>query len=96
MNMLPPPMARFEQAFFRLLEKLMVALLAGMVAMVFGNVLLRWVANAGILVSEEMSRFFFVWLTFIGAALGVRRGIHFAVHLIIDRFPPALRRPAPR
>src|SRR5262247_2489074 len=32
------------------------------------------------------------WMSFIGAALGVRRGIHFAVHLVIDRFPVRLRR----
>ena len=41
---------------------------------------------------EEVGEWSLAWLTFIGAALGVRRGIHFAVHLVIDRFPPALRR----
>ena len=41
---------------------------------------------------EEVGEWSLTWLTFIGAALGVRRGIHFAVHLIIERFPPALRR----
>lgn len=85
MNMLPPSMARFELSFFKLLEKVMVALLAGMVAMVFGNVLLRWVANAGILVSEEMSRFFFVWLTFIGAVVVMREHSHLGVDAFVAR-----------
>ena len=31
-------------------------------------------------------------MSFIGAALGIRRGIHFAVHLVLDRMPRALRR----
>ena len=41
---------------------------------------------------EEVGEWSLAWLTFIGAALGVRRGIHFSVHLVIDRFPPALRK----
>jgi TRAP-type C4-dicarboxylate transport system permease small subunit len=31
-------------------------------------------------------------LTFIGAAIGIRRGTHFAVHILTDRLPPPLRR----
>jgi TRAP-type C4-dicarboxylate transport system permease small subunit len=41
---------------------------------------------------EEVGEWSLAWLTFIGAALGVRRGIHFSVHLVIDRFPPTLRK----
>ena len=41
---------------------------------------------------EEDGEWSLAWMSFIGAALGVRRGIHFAVHLVIDRFPVALRR----
>jgi len=70
---------RIENGFFRFLEFLLVALLAGMVVMVFGNVLMRWFANSGILISEEMSRFFFVWLTFIGAVVVARENAHLGV-----------------
>ena len=44
--------------------------------MVFGNVVLRYAFNSGIAVSEELSRFFFVWLTFIGAIVAMRDGAH--------------------
>ena len=30
-------------------------------------------------------------MSFIGAAIGVRRGIHFSVHMVIDRFPERIR-----
>ena len=41
---------------------LLVLLLAGMVVMVFGNVVLRYGFNSGAeLFSEEMSRYMFVW-----------------------------------
>ncbi len=41
---------------------------------------------------EEVGEYALAWMTFIGAAIGIQRGTHFAVHLVIDRFPPALRR----
>lgn len=74
-----------ERGFFKLLEAILVALLASMVAMVFGNVLLRWFANSGLDVSEELSRFFFVWLTFIGAVVVMRENAHLGVDALVGR-----------
>jgi hypothetical protein len=43
-----------------------------MVILVLGNVVLRYGFNLGITVSEEISRWLFVWLTFLGATLAMR------------------------
>lgn len=43
-----------------------------MVVMVFGNVVLRYAFNSGIAISEEVSRWLFVWITFLGAIVAVR------------------------
>ncbi len=52
---------------------LLIALaLAVMVVMVFGNVVLRYAFNSGIAISEEVSRWLFVWITFLGAIVAVR------------------------
>jgi TRAP-type C4-dicarboxylate transport system permease small subunit len=72
--------------FFRALEIVLVALLAGMVLMVFGNVVLRYAFNTGIVISEEMSRYFFVWLTFIGAVVTFRENAHLGVETLVQRF----------
>ena len=74
-----------ERGFFKALEAVLVFLLASMVAMVFGNVLLRWFANSGLDVSEELSRFFFVWLTFIGAVVVMRENAHLGVDALVGR-----------
>ncbi len=74
-----------EDFFFSGLEKILVILLAGMVAMVFGNVMMRWTINSGLDVSEEMSRFFFVWLTFIGAVVVTREHAHLGVDALVGR-----------
>lgn len=70
----------------RALEFLLVILLAGMAIMVFGNVVLRYGFNSGILVSEELSRYFFVWLTFIGAVVTFRENAHLGVESLVQRF----------
>ena len=85
MNMLPGALAGVEAAFFRFLERVMVFLLAAMALMVFGNVVLRWTVNSGIDVSEELSRYFFVWLTFIGAVVVFREHLHLGVDALVGR-----------
>lgn len=71
--------------FFKGVEAVLAALLLGMVVMVFGNVVLRYFFNSGIVVSEELSRFFFVWLTFIGAVVTMREGGHLGLDNIVER-----------
>jgi TRAP-type transport system small permease protein len=80
--------ARVETMVVRLIEAVLVALLAGMVAMVFTNVVLRYGFNTGINFSEEMSRYFFVWLTFIGAVLTFREHGHIGVETFVRLLGP--------
>lgn len=70
----------------RLIEVALVGLLAGMVLMVFINVVLRYGFNSGINFSEEMSRYFFVWLTFIGAVLTFNENAHIGVETMVRLF----------
>ena len=67
-------------------EALMVVLLAGMAVMVFVNVVLRYGFNTGINFSEEAARYFFVWLTFIGAVITFRENGHLGVETLVRRF----------
>jgi len=70
---------------FKAVEAVLAALLLGMVLMVFGNVVLRYAFNSGIAVSEELSRFFFVWLTFIGAIVAMHDGTHLGMDNIVSK-----------
>ena len=80
--------AQLEMALVRATEVVLVALLAGMAAMVFTNVVLRYGFNSGINFSEEMSRYFFVWLTFIGAVLAFREHGHIGVETMVRMLGP--------
>jgi TRAP-type transport system small permease protein len=76
-------------AYCRLLEVLLVALLVAMVAMVFGNVVLRYGFNSGITFSEELSRWAFVWMTFLGAIVALKENGHLGTDMLVGRLGPA-------
>ncbi len=40
---------------------------------------------------DEIARASFVWLTLLGAAVGVKRHAHFRLHIVVDRLSPRLR-----
>ena len=69
--------------FFKLLELLIVVSMVAMVIMVFGNVVLRYGFNSGIDVSDEMSRYCFIWLTYIGAMVAMREKGHLGVDTLV-------------
>lgn len=85
-------MTRWLNGYARLLEGAVVALLALMVMLVFGNVVLRYGFNSGITVSEELSRWLFVWLTFLGAVIGLHERAHLGTDLLLSRLPPVGQR----
>ncbi len=81
-----PLMTRAIEIIVRVIEFVLAALLLGMVVMVATNVVLRYGFNSGLTFSEEMSRYFFVWLTFIGAVLAFRDHGHIGVETIVRLF----------
>ncbi len=69
------------------LEFLIALALAIMVVLVFGNVVLRYGFNSGITVSEEVSRWLFIWSTFLGAIVALREHGHLGVDMVVGRLP---------
>jgi TRAP-type transport system small permease protein len=73
----------------RAIDLLIAAALAVMVVLVFGNVVLRYAFNSGIAVSEEVSRWLFVWLCFMGAVVALKEGGHLGTDMLVSRLPVA-------
>lgn len=77
---------------FRAIEAILVLALFAMVCLVFGNVVLRYGFDSGILISEEISRVLFIWVTFLGGVLVMREGGHLGVDLVTTLLPQAGKR----
>ncbi|ODS55818.1 MAG: C4-dicarboxylate ABC transporter permease [Acidovorax sp. SCN 65-108] len=78
---------RVLRGYTRVLDVLSGLCLAVMVVLVFGNVVLRYTFNSGITVSEELSRWLFVWLTFMGAVVALREHGHLGTDALVSRLP---------
>jgi TRAP-type transport system small permease protein len=78
-------------AVFSALEKLVMTILALMVLLVFTNVVLRYGFNSGITLSDELSRFLFVWLIFVGAFLTMRDNAHLGVNGAVKNLPAPMK-----
>lgn len=81
-------MTRFFDITCKAIEYLIAAFMACMVVLVFGNVLLRYGFNSGITLSEELSRWLFVWMTFLGALVALRSHEHLGTDMLVGRLGP--------
>jgi len=75
------------KGFDRLLEVVLVLCMVVMFIFVFINVVLRLGFNSGIDISEELPRFAFVWMCFIGGVVGMRRHSHLGVDMVVAALP---------
>ena len=71
------------------LSYLIAAMLAAMVVLVFGNVFMRYAFNSGFTLSEELSRWLFVWVTFMGAVVALRSKSHLGTDMLVGKLGPA-------
>ncbi|QIM61903.1 C4-dicarboxylate ABC transporter permease [Pasteurellaceae bacterium Orientalotternb1] len=74
------------------LEMLVVIILASMSCLVFLNVVLRYGFNSSINVTEEVSRYLFVWLAFLGAILAFSENQHVSVTMLTSKLTEKKRK----
>ncbi len=72
----------------RIIETLLIGGFVGMLALIFGNVVLRYGFDSGIIMAEEVSRMLFVWLTFGGAYLVACEGGHLGMSSVTGSLGP--------
>ncbi|HDL5181954.1 TPA: TRAP transporter small permease [Mannheimia haemolytica] len=84
-------MKALAQLVGKLLEILVVVILSAMSILVFVNVVLRYGFNSSISVTEEVSRYMFVWLAFLGAVLAFSENQHVKVTMLTDKLSPTAR-----
>ena len=60
--------------------------------LLFTNVVLRYVFDTGITWVLEVVQYMFAWVVLIGAAHGVKMGIHLGIDLMVEKLSPTWRR----
>ncbi|GEN36341.1 TRAP transporter small permease [Aneurinibacillus danicus] len=87
-------MQKVGKTFSTILNIAIALSLALMAILVFGNVVLRYAFNSGITWSEEMSRFLFVWMVFLGAIAALKDNMHLGMDIVINFLPKAAKKAA--
>ena len=85
-------MGRFLSLYWRLLagigavERIVgILLIAGIVLIIFGHVISRYVFNNPVAWAEEVATVFFIWAVFIGASLGLKYKRHIVIEVFAGR-----------
>jgi TRAP-type C4-dicarboxylate transport system, small permease component len=76
-----------------LFKWLSILTLGGMTVAIFIQVIARYLLRSSLAWSEELSRFLFIWMTFVAAYVGARQGKHIGVEALqnaLTRVPSIL------
>ena len=80
------------QVVFKLMDRtvnwLLALLMTAMTVVMTAQVWYRFVLNDPLTWSEELGRYLFVWISFLGAAAGVRYQMHLGIDLLRKVLPP--------
>lgn len=77
---------------FRVIDMILVMVLAALVVLIFTNVVLRYGFDSGISVTDEVARMMFVWIAFLGAVCVAHRNGHLGVDLVTSLLPASGKR----
>jgi C4-dicarboxylate transporter DctQ subunit len=67
-------------------------LMAAMTLIVFLGVVLRYGLNYPLGWTDEAAKICFTWIVFLGGVIGVRRGIHISINIVVKYLPLAPRK----
>lgn len=85
-------MTHLMRALDWMLDRVTLVLLTVLLLVVGGQIFSRYVLNHSLFWSEELARYLFIYLVFLGAAIVLRRDGHIQVSFFVEQLPPGLRR----
>lgn len=77
-----------------LVEFVLVGLMLALCVDIFLGVFSRYVVGRTMPWYDEVARYLFIWMVFVGAAVAVRRRAHFGVNVLVARWSAAGQRAA--
>ena len=76
-----------------LFEKFVITIgLATATLLLFTNVVLRYIFESGLTWALEAVQYLFAWVVLVGAAHGVKAGIHLGIDVLVEKFSVRVQR----
>jgi TRAP-type C4-dicarboxylate transport system permease small subunit len=92
MDALVQKLARLDNALAKGEGWTLISLVVLMTFVVLLQVIYRYLLKQPLYWSEELARYLFVWISILGAALGLRRRVHFGMDFFFKMLPIRWRR----
>ena len=92
-NVEPPkgPSGKFISRIGKLPDFILIVLMAVILLDLVAGTVSRYLGRHSFTWTEELGTFCFLWVTFIGSAVGVMKGSHFVIPVFVERMPPMTR-----
>jgi TRAP-type C4-dicarboxylate transport system permease small subunit len=84
--------SRLVEAIDRLSQAVVACLVGIMVTVVFAQVIFRYALVRPIFWADELSRYLFVWIAFVGAVVAMGSHLHYGFDYVMERCPFSVRR----
>jgi TRAP-type C4-dicarboxylate transport system permease small subunit len=84
-------MSPIRKFFANIVEVIAAILVVALAVVVFLQVFNRFVLKTPLAWSEDLAMLLFQWISFLGAAIGVKRMRHFGIELVVKMFPERIR-----
>ncbi|MCJ7783149.1 MAG: TRAP transporter small permease [Desulfobacterales bacterium] len=81
-----------KKFFGNIVEVTAATLVVALAIIVFLQVFNRFVLKTPLAWSEDLAMLLFQWVSFLGAAIGVKRWRHFGIELVVKMLPEKMRR----
>lgn len=84
-------LGKLNNTLFGITRKASILMFVGMVALSILQVICRYVLKVSLSFTEELARFFFIWVTFLGTAMAMKKGQYVKMELLLGAVPPIVR-----
>lgn len=84
-------MKKVENALYEGVKWTAVVMFVLMIGLCILQVVCRYILKISLSFTEELARFLFIWITFLGTAMALKKHQHVNMDLLVGLFPEALR-----
>jgi C4-dicarboxylate transporter DctQ subunit len=84
-------LTKFDNLLAKTEAAVIIAMVVVMTVVVFLQVVYRYVLTQPLYWSEELARYLFVWLSILGATLGLQKRGHFGLDVFFRMFPRKMK-----
>lgn len=78
-------MKKLDELIFKTLCGICVVLMMAMMTVIFAQVVARYALGNSLSWSEEVGRYIFVWITFLGMVVAFKAGAHVALDIVLQK-----------